>query len=448
MRFVLVLALGTLLFVPGAPAAAQDDFGFGFSDEEAEGDSGSGEAVSGFGTVSIGGEVSASLTGFVGDFSDAEKVDLGDLFEAGLNFSASGANAEAVINLKLTPVFDGSSSPLSVDEAYIRAYFGSFDVEGGLRKLTWGKADILGPLDVINPLDFSDYTRMNDAGDMKIARPLLHASFRIGSFTKLEGVFVPVFRGHNIDMEGRWKDARMAGMQDYPSVSLDYAKTQSLRYAQAGLRFTTSIGQSDIGAQYFYGNLFQPAYNLTGVLSSGVVLLDYNRYHQVGVDYAQVVAGFNIRAELAANITEDLGGDDKAVYNPALGWSLGFDRDLLWGVNLNVEGLGSLRLLDGRVSEDQIYPGVFFDIEGGTDMTATRIIMSLTKSFLRDTLEIRASAIWEIEERDCILMPAITWTKGDVALVLSAGVFAGDKEGQFGQYHGNNFLRAGISYTF
>jgi hypothetical protein len=447
-RFVLVFALGTLLFFPGmAPSlAAQDDFGFGFSDEETERDSGSGGALSGgpFGTVSIGGEVSASLTGFVSDFSDAAKVHLGDLLEAGINFSASGSNADAVINLKFTPVFDGSSFPLSIDEAYLRAYFGSFDIEGGLRKLTWGKADALGPLDVINPLDFSDYTRMNDVADMKIARPLIHASFRLGSFTKLEGVFVPVFRGHNFATEGRWKDAQMDELQNYPSVSMNYADTQSMRYAQAGLRFTTSIGKTDVGAQYFYGNLFQPAYTINLIWDpfSADVRLDYNRYHQIGIDYARVAAGFNIRAEAAANITEDLEGDDGAVYNPSLAWSLGFDRDLLWGINLNVEGLGSLRLLDDKVGD---FP---FDTEGDADMTATRIIISLTKSFLRDTLELRASGIWEIEEKDCILMPSITWTRGDVALVLSAGIFAGDKEGQFGQYHGNSFLKAGISYTF
>ncbi|MDR1950425.1 MAG: hypothetical protein LBQ38_13630 [Spirochaetaceae bacterium] len=432
------------------PLAGQDDFGFG--DDAAEDGGGfgfDGGSPGGLPAVSIGGEVAAAFTGFVYDFSDAAKVDWGDVFTGKLNFSASGGNAEAVINLKLAAVFDGSS-PVAIDEAYVRGYFGGFDLEGGLRKLTWGKADVLGPLDVINPLDYSDFTNLSEVADMKLPRPLVHASYRFGSFTKLEGVFIPVFEGHLFDMTGRWKPAQMDLMDQFrqllpPDTDLAslYPDTRSLKYAQTGLRFTTSIGPVDIGAQYFYGNLFQPAQKIDiGLLPNLPVTLDYNRYHQIGVDYAQVVAGFNLRAEAAANITGDLAGDDGAVYNPSLGWSLGFDRDLVWGINLNLEGLGSIRLLDDKVGA---WPA---DVDGGTDVTATRLIISLTKNLLRDTLELRAAGIWEIEEKDFIIMPAISWTKGDIRLTLSGGIFGGDGEGFFGQYKDNTYIRAEMSYSF
>jgi hypothetical protein len=42
----------------------------------------------------------------------------------------------------------------------------------------------------------------------------------------------------------------------------------------------------------------------------------------LGVDYGQVLFGFNTRAEFGTNITEDLSGDDGLVYNPAIVWSL------------------------------------------------------------------------------------------------------------------------------
>jgi hypothetical protein len=106
-------------------------------------------------------------------------VELGDIFSGKLNFTAETFRADAVINLKLAPglVYYGKSSPVYIDEAYVRAYFGGFDIEGGLRKLTWGKADALGPLDVINPLDYSDFSVMSRAaGDpmiLKTARPLI-----------------------------------------------------------------------------------------------------------------------------------------------------------------------------------------------------------------------------------------------------------------------------------
>jgi hypothetical protein len=43
-----------------------------------------------------------------------------------------------------------------------------------------------------------------------------------------------------------------------------------------------------------------------------VVTFAYNPCHQIGLDYAPVIAVFNLRAEFAANITEDISGDDGA----------------------------------------------------------------------------------------------------------------------------------------
>jgi hypothetical protein len=219
--------------------------------------------------------------------------------------------------------------------------------------------------------------------------------------------------------------------------------TKTLKYAQAGVRFTTTIGPVDFGVQYFYANLFQPAVNITPTGPSTFdAAMDYNRYHQIAVDYAQVLAGFNVRADFGANVTEDLSGDDGAVYNPHLVWSLGFDRDLFAGINLNIEGLGKVRLLDDKVGDDP------FDIEADTDMTSTQIVAVLSKKFLRDELELQLTAIWGIEAEDVFVMPAIIWTKNDVELSLRGGIFAGDEKGQFGQFHENSFIKAAVKYTF
>jgi hypothetical protein len=115
------------------------------------------------------------MTGFIDNFTDgAEAVQLGDVFSGKLNFTAETAHAKGVINLKLAPgpVYYGERSPVLVDEAYVTAWFGKLDITGGLRKLTWGKADSMGPLDVVNPLDYSDLSDLSDLMNLKIARPL------------------------------------------------------------------------------------------------------------------------------------------------------------------------------------------------------------------------------------------------------------------------------------
>ena len=425
------------------PLSAQD-FGFGDADESSA--FGGGGAP----TVSIGGEVSASLMGFIDDFSKgAEDTRLGDIFSGKLKFSAETTYAEGVVNLKLAPglVYYDEKSPVYVDEAYVRAYFGNFDVEGGLRKLTWGKADSMGPLDVVNPLDYSDLSDLSDMMNLKIPRPLIHVSFVFGQFSKLEGVFVPNFEPLRFAESGRWAQAQFAQLGQLAAlgVPVNRPDTATLDYAQAGLRFTTTIANAaDIGVQYYYGRLTTPAVTMTFAPPSplpSAVDFAYNPYHQLGVDYAHVIAGFNLRAEFAANITHDTGGDDGGVYNPSLAWSLGFDRDLFAGINLNLQCNETIRLLDGEITSP-------LDIEADSDITATRITASLSKKFLRDELELKTALIWEAESGACLIMPALVWAKNDITVELSAGIFAGSDEGLFGQFHDNSFVRAGMKYTF
>jgi hypothetical protein len=387
------------------------------------------------------------MTGFIGDFADGPgNTRLGDIFLGKLNFTAETTYAEGVVNLKVAPgplYYDGTS-PVYVDEAYVTAYFGKVSVEGGLRKLTWGKADSMGPLDVVNPLDYSDLTDLSDMMNLKIARPLIHASLVLGQFSKLEGVFVPNFEPVNFAESGRWAPAQMATISQLEKINPQNVirpDTTTLDYAQAGLRFTTTIGGAvDIGFQYYYGRMTTPAVTMAGT-PLPVVTFAYNPYHQIGLDYAQVIAGFNLRAELAANITEDLAGDDGAVYNPSLAWSLGFDRDLFAGVNLNLQYNETIRLLDGEIAAPN-------DVEAGSDISSTLITAALSKKFLRDELEVKAAAIWEVEGGACLVIPSLIWTKDDVAVEFSAGIFTGSNEGLFGQFHDSSFIKAGIRYSF
>jgi hypothetical protein len=447
MRGIACVLLAILLIF--SPLAAQDgfteqSFGFGFDDEDA-GESGGGFGLGGGSplAVSIGGEVQASVIGFFDDFAEgASHTRFGDIFSGKLNFQADTSLATGTINLKLGP----SESPVVIDEAYIGAYFGSFDIEAGLRKLTWGKADSSGPLDVINPVDYSDLSNMGDDAGLKIARPLIRASFHFGQFNKLEGVFVPIFEPMKFAETGRWAPAQFAALSQFPSGNIIKPDTTTLDYAQAGLRFTTTIrNAADAGIQYYYGRMPSPAVTQTPSADPQfpIVCFAYNPYHQIGLDYAQVIAGFNLRAEIAANITEDIVGDNGTVYNSSLAWSFGFDRDLVWGINLNLQVNETIRVRNNKVNSDPM-----LDIEAGTDTTSTRMSAVLSKKFFRDEFEARVTTLWGIEDKDFLIIPALVWTKEAVSVELSGGIFGGDIEGQFGQYHNNGFVKTSLIYSF
>jgi hypothetical protein len=232
----------------------------------------------------------------------------------------------------------------------------------------------------------------------------------------------------------------------------------SLRDAQAGLRFSTVAGSSDLGAQYYYGRLPRPALNIQvkpgfigfdgttvqvdpAQLSLG---MDYNSYHQIGVDFARVIAGFNIRAEAAVNITEDLKGDRPDIYNPSVAWSAGFDRDLFAGINVNLQAAETIRLFHDKIGDNPLA----IDTEAGKDLSSTRLTLILSRKFFRDKLEIRAAGLWDIEETGFLIMPAISYDSNDVSVELQCGVFGGERDSELGQYRDNHFVKTILTYSF
>jgi len=236
-----------------------------------------------------------------------------------------------------------------------------------------------------------------------------------------------------------------------------YPETNTLEFAQGGLRFTTSIRSSDIGFQYYFGRLPRPV--VSGLNPQGFYVpsatgspfhpealtpaIHYNYYHHIGVDYASVIAGFNLRAEAGANITEDRDGTDGTVENPALVWSLGFDRNLLLGITINLQGTGRIRLFHDQISDNPLV-----DCEAGSNQSFTRITGIISKKFFQDQLELKTTGLWGIEDKDFLIMPALIWTRNDASAELSAGFFGGDKKGELGQYGDNGFLRLILSYKF
>jgi hypothetical protein len=498
LSFSVAVFLVLFLILPEG-ATAQESFGFGDSENF-------GFPASPGPSASIGGEASAELKVFIDELdsgNEIKEIRLGDIFSGSLNFKASASIAEAAINLNLAPRFE-DSSPVEIDEAYVRAFFGPLAITGGFKKITWGKADSFGPLDLVNPLDYSDLSNLSDPQSVKIARPMVHAAWSIGSFSKLEAVFVPWFQGHRLAPAGRWAPNQMDNLRNGVKETLTgmgaarieqlllegqpmaamilkdvlenslpeeiesefqkridegiYPETNTLEYAQAGIRFTTSIGSSDFGLQYYFGRLPRPSVNI--VIADGFIdgllvpphepdlgkisiFVDYNWYHHIGIDFARVIAGFNLRAEAGANITGDLDGTDGSIYNPSLVWSLGFDRDLFAGINLNLQGTGKLRFFHGNIGND-----IFTDCEAGSTLSSTRITGIVSRKFLRDELELKTSALWGIEDRDFLIMPGIYWSRNDVKVGLSAGFFGGDKEGELGQYRDNGFVKLTLSYNF
>jgi len=495
-----ILFTAAVLLINGIILA--QDFGFGFEEDD--------EASKSSASFKAGGEISADATPFFYNFNDDNPF-LDSSWNVKLNlaftssyidiYSSSDFNSDSINELwaRSPDLKEKNHTPLIIDEAYIRAYISAVNIEVGYRKLIWGKVDSNGPLDVINPIDYTDLIDITDIRERKIARPMVHITWNAGSFSKLEGVFIPNFTPHRFATEGRWTPSQYSNTMETTKEEIktrlikrvsalpggtgmigtinqmfssdlpdpfEFPDTSGIEYFQTGLRFTTTISSLDLGLQYFYGNLFRPNYCLSedginafiidvisknmfnpGSYKGNFSLLDpqinYTRYHQIGIDYAQVLFDFNLRAEAAINITEDIHGDDGSLQNPFVAWAFGFDRNLFWGINFNAQCSETIRLLNNNVGDNPV-----FDSEADTDITSTRISARLTKSFFRDKLESCITCIWDIEDSDCYLIPSLAWTQGNLTTKIAAGVFKGNKDGELGQYWENSFIKIGLSIMY
>ncbi len=496
-----------ILFFGLTPSGAQD---FGFGAPATDGAAGS--AADGKPALSAGGSLSFSLLAFPSKLAEGDFSSSGSLPEGRLTIAASGSGVDATIGLRLDRNILETRPASLLDEARLRLFLGKTMVEGGLMRASWGRADSLSVLDVVNPRNLSDLT-LRDENERKIAVPMLRLTESLGERASAELIYLPWFEGDRIATSGPWVppklaagkatlETTMAG-QLYDSYkasvwsatySAAFAQamtgggsaafsnttaitaanaqvaavdaslrakaaneaatamadpfsspdTSGLDYGQAGLRITAGSGGVDLGFQYFYGYLTTPAYDMNPAsiaAAGGKIPVSWNRYHQVGADMAMVLAGFNIRLEAGANLTEDMSGDDPLVYNPSIVWAAGFDRALFAGINLNLQAMGKVRMLHDKITSA-------LDIESGSDITTTQVAALLSRSFERETVKLELLGLLGAEKQDYMIEPGIVLTAGDAEIALRGRYFGGDTAGDLGQYHDSSYVKLSATYKF
>ena len=405
---------------------AADDFGF---ESEAE----SGSAFS----IDIGGKLSLGGSFYFNDFKTFKDVQPGSLIKL------NGKTLAPLLG-KTQAVFPEQSQIAPwIDEAYLKMLFSSVVITGGIQKMNWGRAEDLSVLDIVNPRDKTDLTLMYAPQEMKIARPLVSATVYLPHDLKLEGVYLPVFEGNRIvaGTTDRWYSQQFDRIWNNPSVSsFNAPATNTLAYSQGGGRLTAAVGgKHDFGIQYFYGRLPDLAFEATSATTfTGL----YNPYHHIGIDYGIGLGPVSLSAEFAANITEDLSGNNPSIYNPSLAWNVGAVYSAPLGFQLSLTATENIRLHHSR-SVAQIN-----DVEYGTKATDTKLVFSVSQTLLRNSLEWKLSAIVGIEDADFCIMPGVHWQLATLLIDCNVGIFGGKKTGNFGQFYRNSFIRLTLAYEF
>ena len=463
--------------------------------------------------ISWSGEAGASPRLFLdSDYAAEDKpVEMDPYFRLNFNYSGSVGDVEAKIRLNQRILKDNPEDVL--DELVIRAYLGDFVIEGGKMKLVWGKGDKVHVLDNFNSDDYTDFI-FPDYIDRRIAIPMVHVAYNGLMSTRLEFAYAPYMVPTRYATSGVWapmttvwgsynKAAGAAalfgasqGKTVNPTVN-DYLKTygaatpeeaydmyndmtpntKTLKYGQFGVRATGTVGSFDWGASYYFGRRKDASIDGTqltylmlntssSALASGFAaytgdagrsvndqVIDYDRLQVFGLEGATVLGGFNFRAEFAYNLTDDFDGDDPLVHNNSIAWVFGFDRDLPWNnLNLNIQTQGSYILGYGDVKDNKALGDVdyYTTDDWAVDGLQNRIVLDVTDKWMNEKLKPELKLVWNIERKDVVVMPQISYQLMDGLDVKLAGlyIYSDEDDGEFVDFKDNSFIQVGAVYQF
>ena len=247
-----------------------------------------------------------------------------------------------------------------------------------------------------------------------------------------------------------------------------YADTHNIRYGQAGLRVTGTVGSFDLGASYYYGHYKQPTVdygkmdsyienviNGTGV-SDDDKFIDYDELQVFGLEAAFLVWKFNTRWEFAYNLTRDFDGTNPYIKNNSIAWVGGFDMDLpIHNVNINIQETGKLILKNDEV--DKL--GAIGDTDYNSDgkYTNNQRVINISDKWLNEKLTTECTTIYGIECKEWCVQPKVSYNVVDGLTFTARGayIYADNANGQFynftaenTKHHRKAFVQLSAKYQF
>jgi hypothetical protein len=357
----------------------------------------------------------------------------------------------------------------------MNAYLGDWTFSAGKRKIVWGKGDEVHVVDLVNANDYTDFIFPSYV-DRRLGETMLCLDYGAPTVPfRVEGVWTPTMTADRVPDSGPWMPAEAKTLQNllqayagykyatlygaggaansltavewlstHADASAYLPNTFSLDYGQYALRATGTIGSVDLGADWYYGHFKTPSVNATyaGSYVTGGDLR-YDRLQSFGVEAATALGAFNLRAEGAYYLTDDLKGTDPAVRNNRLAWEVGFDVDLpVHNMNFNVQTTGTYILGWANVSGAA-------DVDYADHPYSNLVVVKLSDSFDHEKLLPSVKALWGIEHGEVLVVPALEWKiRDDFSLKGDGALFFGGSGGVFDAFMNNEFVLLTATYSF
>lgn len=415
----LVAALTLLLFC--SPALAQVRYNLG------------GDLSASFG-VAVDGHIPVAAAGITLKFDG----------EVGAGFFP-----DAVFVAELAAAYDAAQpdTPFSVrlGRAYATAFLGSIDLSVGNQVVSWGSADVLSPVDVVNPRDLS--YPIGDPASQKLATPMLRAVAHAGDGVTVDLVVVPVFVPSTIP-GARWQPplqlppgVTVVGLEN-PIVARPAAHVNNVQF---GVRATLDLnigGGADASLVYYRGFRHLPSVAFipipTETPGQFVVqpILAYDPINLIGMDFSAVVGQFVLRGEAAYTITGQ----------PA---TLPGGAPAPVGTDTFEAVLGAETIIEGGpfVSLQGVYQHAAAGAMTPASHRFSTAVITTYEPNNRTGLDLAWLHSWS--DGSGVIRPSLSYTFAD-GLVGSAeaAVFYGVDGSEYGAWRNNSQFRIGIGFSF
>ena len=272
----------------------------------------------------------------------------------------SGYFPDASFSATLAAGYDAATATATVrlQDAYATLYLGDADLTIGQQRVSWGSADGVNPVDVLNARDLR-----HPLAPEKIPAPMLRFAYQVDETLHLEAVAVPVFTP-SIPPGPAWRTAPTPTLP--PGVTIveqrppdDQRPEAALENVQFGVRATARFDRFDASLAYVRGFRTLPTVEHT-LVPTGTPgqfalqpVLRYDRIQLVGADFSGVLGAVVVRGEAAYTFTDDPTGADVTVGNPSFQAVLGAEYAIPSGPRTVVQVVYDYRKADGGADAEQ-----------------------------------------------------------------------------------------------
>ena len=346
--------------------------------------------------------------------------------------------------------FDLSAGEMWLD--YTEAFWG---IRIGRQKAAWGKADGIDITNILCPSDMSSLAAMT-GDDSKLAIDALRFSVN-GNMFSLDAYWIPFFTPSTLplDQGNTLRKYIVPSTVEFPIPALNQTLTLPVSIGnlekpelaiwngEYALRFSTYFSALDFSFYGFYGWDDIPVLNYSVIMNGTTpvgmnVSGKYERMSMIGADAALPLGETVLRLEAAFFPQRHMQKSQ--------------------GSSLQRNELSALAGIDwmpsGWTITAQYYCDyVFGDLDGLKRSTAYThgASLSISKSFINDTLELSFAGIIGLNDYDSMISPSVTYSLSDqISLGLKAFIFlAGpEKDGQYGAYKDLSSICLNASFSF